>query len=88
MVPCRTGGSQCSFAFRLMPGRACRVLLDQAPAPERCLEAHHLYRTQLELIAERTVRRRQLSEDGNAEISGRDLRDRNALMGRAIEVAR
>ena len=28
------------------------------------------------LIAERNVRRRQLTDDGNIEISGRDLRER------------
>jgi hypothetical protein len=43
---------------------------------ERCLEAYHLHRTRLELIAERKVRRRQLTDDGNVEISGRDLRER------------
>jgi hypothetical protein len=51
-----------------------QALLDQSPSPERCLEAYHLYRTRLELIAERKVRRRQLTEEGNVEISGRDLR--------------
>jgi hypothetical protein len=29
----------------------------KAPTPERCLEAYHLHRTRLELIAERKVRR-------------------------------
>ena len=51
-------------------------LLPEAPTPERCLEAYHLYRTRLELIAERKVRRRQLTDDGNIEITGRDLRER------------
>ena len=49
-----------------------------APTPERCLEAYHLHRTRLELIAERKVRRRQLTDDGNVEITGRDLREREA----------
>jgi hypothetical protein len=40
--------------------------------PGRCLEAYHLHRTRLELIAERKVRRRQLTDDGNVEITGRD----------------
>jgi hypothetical protein len=44
----------------------------------RCLEAYHLHRTRLELIAERKVRRRQLTDDGNVEITGRDLREREA----------
>jgi Protein of unknown function (DUF1488) len=46
------------------------------PHPKRCLEAYHLHRTRLELIAERKVRRRQLTDDGNIEITGRDLRER------------
>src|SRR2546421_10375873 len=56
--------------------RVFQNLLPEAPTPERCLEAYHLYRTRLELIAERKVRRRQLTDDGNIEITGRDLRER------------
>ena len=55
-----------------------QALLDQSPSPEHCLEAYHLYRTRLELIAERKVRRRQLTEEGNVEISGRELRGRGS----------
>lgn len=58
--------------------RVFQALLDQAPTPERCLEAYHFHRTRLELIAERKVRRRQLTDDGNVEITGRDLRERDA----------
>jgi hypothetical protein len=54
-----------------VPNPAFRAL-----TPERCLEAYHLHRTRLELIAERKVRRRQLTDDGNVEITGRDLRER------------
>ena len=43
--------------------------------PERCVEAYYLQRTRFESIAERKLRRRQLTEDGNVEISGRDLRE-------------
>jgi hypothetical protein len=53
-----------------------QILLPEAPTPERCLEAYHLHRTRLELIAERKVRRRQLTDDANVEITGRDLRGR------------
>jgi Protein of unknown function (DUF1488) len=53
-----------------------RSLLDQRPIAQRCLEAYYLHRTRLELIAERKIRRRQLTDDGNVEITGRDLRDR------------
>jgi hypothetical protein len=56
--------------------RVFQSLLEQTPTPERCLEAYHLQRTRLELIAERKVRRRQLTDDGNIEINGRDLRER------------
>ena len=43
---------------------------------QRCLEAYYLYRARFELIAERKIRSRKLTEDGNIEIIGRDLRDR------------
>jgi hypothetical protein len=61
--------------------RVFQILLPEAPTPERCLEAYHLHRTRLELIAERKVRRRQLTDDGNIEITGRDLRDREIRAG-------
>ena len=60
-----------------VPRRVFQRLLDQSPTPERCLETYYLYRTRLELIAERKVRRRQLTDDGNVEITGRDLRQRD-----------
>jgi hypothetical protein len=56
--------------------RVFQILLSEAPTPERCLEAYHLHHTRLELIAERKLRRRQLTDDGNVEITGRDLRER------------
>jgi hypothetical protein len=56
--------------------RVFQILLPEAPTPERCLEAYHSHRTRLELIAERKVRRRQLTDDANVEITGRDLRER------------
>ena len=46
----------------------------ERPTPERCVEAYYLQRARFERIAERKLRRRQLTEDGNVEISGRDLR--------------
>jgi Protein of unknown function (DUF1488) len=63
--------------------RVFQALLDQAPTPERCLEAYHLDRTRLELIAERKVRRRQLTDDGNVEITGRDLREKSPVAGQS-----
>jgi hypothetical protein len=56
--------------------RVFQILLPETPTPQRCLEAYHLHRTRLELIAERKVRRLQLTADGNVEITGRDLRER------------
>src|SRR5262249_32104786 len=56
--------------------RVFQILLPEPPTPQRCLEAYHLHRTRLELIAERKVRRPHLTDDGNVEITGRDLRQR------------
>jgi hypothetical protein len=56
--------------------RVFQSLLAESPTPERCLEAYHLQRTRFELIAERKLRLRQLTDDGNVEITGRDLRER------------
>ena len=54
--------------------RVFQRLLPERPTPERCVEAYYLQRTRFESVAERKLRRRQLTEDGNVEISGRDLR--------------
>ena len=48
--------------------------LPERPTPERCDEAYYFQRTRFESIAQQKLRRRQLTEDGNVEISGRDLR--------------
>jgi Protein of unknown function (DUF1488) len=58
-----------------VPRRVFQRLLPERPTPERCVEAYYLQRTRFESIAERKLRRRQLTEDGNVEISGRDLRE-------------
>jgi Protein of unknown function (DUF1488) len=65
--------------------RVFQSLLNEAPTPERCLEAYHLHRTRLELIAERKVHRRQLTDDANVEITGRDLREPVIRAGTGIE---
>jgi hypothetical protein len=58
-----------------VPRRVFQRLLDGAVTPERCLEAYHLQRTRFELAAvERKLRNRQLTEDGNVAITGRDMR--------------
>ena len=55
--------------------RVFRRLLDQSPTPERCLQDFHLQRTRFELAIELKLRRRQLTDDGNVEITERDLRE-------------
>jgi hypothetical protein len=55
-----------------VPRRVFQRLLPERPTPERCIEAYYLQRTRFESIAERKLRRRQLTADGNVEISGRD----------------
>ena len=57
-----------------VPRRVFQRLLLERPTPERCLETYYLQRTRFERVAERKLRRRQLTEDGNVEITGRDLR--------------
>src|SRR6267154_4565955 len=72
------GGSTGLSLGRDMGRRRPGVELPEAPTPERCLEGYHLHRTRLEIVAERKVRRRRLTDDGNVEITGRDLREREA----------
>jgi hypothetical protein len=64
-----------------IPRRAFQGLLDGSPTPHRCLETFHLQRTRFELMVERKLRRRQLTDDGNVEITGRDLRERTPPAG-------
>jgi hypothetical protein len=47
-----------------VPRRVFQRLLPERPTPQR---------PRFESIAERKLRRRQLTDDGNVEISGRDL---------------
>jgi Protein of unknown function (DUF1488) len=61
-----------------VPRRVFQRLLRERPTPERCIEAYYLQRTRFESIAERKIRRRQLTEDGNVEIGGRDIREGSA----------
>ena len=67
-----------------IPRRVFQRLLPERPTPERCLEAYYLQRTRFERIAERKLRRRQLTEDGNV---CRDHRARSArgLVGGVLE---
>jgi hypothetical protein len=57
-----------------VPRRVFQRLLSERPTAERCVEAYYLQRTRFETVVQRKLRRRQLTDDGNVEISGRDLR--------------
>jgi hypothetical protein len=82
----RWDSDRCCVAFGITIGeyegvvrvyrRVFQSLLNESPTPERCLEAYYVHRTRLERIAERKVHHRQLTDDGNIEITGRDLRER------------
>jgi hypothetical protein len=58
-----------------VPRRVFQRLPPDRPTPDRCVEAYYLQRTRFESIAERKLRRCRLTEDGNVEIGGRDLRE-------------
>jgi hypothetical protein len=58
-----------------VPRRVFQTLIGSRPSPEQCVEHYHLNRTGLERIAETKIRERQLADDANIRISGRDLRD-------------
>ena len=51
-----------------------RRFIDGVVTPDKCIETYHLHRTRFEMIAERKLRHRQLTDDGNVAITGRDLR--------------
>ena len=67
-----------------VPRRTFQYLLPDRPTPERCVEAYYLQRTRLESIAEQKLRRRQLTDDGNVEITGRDLREKTFPVSRRL----
>jgi hypothetical protein len=74
--PCSSASSSASTkAWSWSRGRVFQRLLQERPTPERCVEPYYLQRTRFERVAERKLRRRQLAEDGNVEITGRDLRE-------------
>ena len=50
-----------------------RRLMGHATSPEKCLEAYHLHRTRIERAVEAKLRRKELTDDGNVELTGRDL---------------
>jgi hypothetical protein len=57
-------------------GACSKSCFQKAASQNGASKPTNLHRTRFELIAERKVRRRQLTDDGNVEITGRDLRER------------
>ena len=57
-----------------VPRQAFQRFIEGTMTPERCMEAYYIHRTEFERIAERKLQNRQLTEDGNVEITDRDLR--------------
>ena len=53
-----------------VPRRVFQRLLPERPTPVRCVEAYYLQRTRFESIAERKLRQRQLTDDGNLRSAG------------------
>ena len=71
-----------------VPRRVFQRPLPERPTPERCMEAYYLQRTRFESIAERKLRTRQLTDDGNVEITGRDLRESSAALPSKLPASR
>jgi Protein of unknown function (DUF1488) len=53
-----------------VPRQVFRRFVDGAVTPDKCIETYHLHRTRFEMIAERKLRQRQLTDDGDVEITG------------------
>jgi hypothetical protein len=70
------------FAIRLgdyagkvfLPRRVLQSLIGSRPKAADCIAHFHLNRTEFERIAEAKVHARQLDDDANIRITGRDLR--------------
>lgn len=57
-----------------VPRTVFQALLPIGPTPEACVEAFHLERARFEQAAERRIRERRLSPDGNVELGIADLK--------------
>jgi hypothetical protein len=57
-----------------LPRRVLQSLIGARPKAEDCIAHFHLNRTAFERIAEARLRARQLDDDANIRITGRDLR--------------
>jgi Protein of unknown function (DUF1488) len=58
-----------------VPRAVIRRLAGSTVTPEQCVEYYFLHRTRFERAAEAKLRRRDLDEDSNVTLSGRDLRE-------------
>lgn len=58
-----------------VPRAIIRRLADHAVTPEQCVEYYFLQRTRFERAAEAKLRRRELDEDANITLTGRDMRE-------------
>ncbi|MFZ3236621.1 MAG: DUF1488 family protein [Stellaceae bacterium] len=54
--------------------RVFQALLQSRPTPQGCVEAYHFNRAAFERAAETKLRRRDLADDGNLELTLRDLK--------------
>lgn len=57
-----------------VPRSVLRRSLGRVPTPEQCLEHYQLERVKFERPVGDKLKRRELAEDGNIELTGRDLR--------------
>jgi uncharacterized protein DUF1488 len=57
-----------------VPRQVFQRLLSHAVTPESCLEAYYLGRSEFERAAQEKLRARELTEDGNLELTSRDLK--------------
>ena len=57
-----------------VPRAVFRSLLGHAATPSQCVEAYYRERTLFEIAAEEKLRARLLTDEGDVEITGRDLR--------------
>ena len=57
-----------------LPRRVLQSLIGARPKAADCIAHFHRNRTEFERIAEERVRARQLDDDANIRITGRDLR--------------
>ena len=57
-----------------LPLRVVQSLTGTRPTPAACVEYVHLHRMEFERIAEQKLRARELGEDANVHITGRDIR--------------